>query len=477
MNLALLLEMAAGAYEEREAVRCGDAALSYLALDRSARAAAAELLASGCRNAAYQGESSLAVPIGLFAAARAGVPFAPLSYRATPVETDKLLARLAPVHLVTDRTGSGAAEEATAALPEDVDAPAILLFTSGTTGEPKAAVLRHRHLVSYVLATVEFGSADASEATLVAVPPYHVAGMAALLSSVYAGRRIVQLPRFDPQRWIEAVLRERITHAFLVPTMLTRIVDALANDAIALPSLRAIAYGGGKMPLPVIERALALLPQVDFTNAYGLTETSSTVALLTPAQHREAQASDAPALRRRLGSVGRPLPQVTIEIRRPDGTPAAPEERGEVYVRGEQVAGEYLERGSQLAADGWLATRDAGWLDAEGFLFLEGRLDDVIVRGGENISPGEIEDVLRAHPAVADCAVVGVPDVEWGEAVAAAIVLRPAARASTAELQQWVRERLRSSRTPARIEIWDTLPYTETGKLLRRHVRTALLGA
>jgi acyl-CoA synthetase (AMP-forming)/AMP-acid ligase II len=286
----------------------------------------------------------------------------------------------------------------------------------------------------------------------------------------------VQLPRFDPRAWLAAAARERVTHAFVVPTMLARIVEALAAEPVALPSLRALAYGGGKMPLPVIERAMALLPGVDFTNAYGLTETSSTVALLGPDDHRAAHASADPAVRRRLASVGRALPGVEIEVRDAEGRAAAPGERGEVYVRGEQVAGEYLERGSLLSADGWFATRDAGWLDAEGFLFLEGRLDDVIVRGGENLSPGEIEDVLRDHTAVADCAVVGVPDEQWGEAVAAAIVLAPGARASADELREWVRGRLRSSRVPARIELCDALPYTETGKLLRRRVRGLLLG-
>ncbi|RIK89576.1 MAG: AMP-dependent synthetase, partial [Proteobacteria bacterium] len=361
--------------------------------------------------------------------------------------------------------------------PDDADAIAVLLFTSGTTGAPKAAVLRHRHLVSYVLAAVEFGAAAADEAALVAVPPYHVAGIAAVLSSVYAGRRIVQLPHFDARAWLDVAARERVTHAFVVPTMLARIVEALEQRPAPLPSLRALAYGGGRMPRPVIERALALWPQVDFTNAYGLTETSSTVALLGPDDHRAAHASGDETLRRRLASAGRALPGVEIEVRDPDGKPVAAGVSGEVWVRGEQVAGEYLERASALSPDGWLPTRDAGHLDADGYLFLEGRLDDVIVRGGENLAPGEIEDALRAHPAVADCAVVGVPDAQWGEAVAAAIVLRPGADAGADALRAWVRERLRSSRTPAQIAFCDALPYTETGKLLRRRVRAEQFGA
>ncbi|MDH3687636.1 MAG: fatty acid--CoA ligase family protein, partial [Myxococcales bacterium] len=149
---------------------------------------------------------------------------------------------------------------------------------------------------------------------------------------------------------------------------------------------------------------------------------------------------------------------------------------GEICVRGEQVSGEYLEQGSRLDAEGWFPTRDAGFLDDEGYLFLDGRIDDVIVRGGENMSPGEIEDVLLAHPAVRDVAVVGIPDEQWGEAVAASVVLRAGSTALGPELQQWVKERLRSSRTPEKIEFADELPYNETGKLLRRVVRERLSG-
>jgi acyl-CoA synthetase (AMP-forming)/AMP-acid ligase II len=357
----------------------------------------------------------------------------------------------------------------------DPEGIAVLLFTSGTTGAPKAAVLRHQHLVSYILGSVEFGSAAEEDATLVAVPPYHVAGIAAIASSVYAGRRIVQLPHFDAGAWLRVAREERVSHAFVVPTMLARIVDALEGaQGAGTPALRAVSYGGGKMPLPVIERAMRLFPDTDFTNAYGLTETSSTIALLGPEDHRAAAASPDPAVRRRLASVGRPLPSVELEIRDEEGRPAAPGTTGEIHVRGAQVAGEYLEQGSRLDAGGWFPTRDAGFLDEEGYLFLEGRIDDVIVRGGENLSPGEIEDVLIAHPAVVEVAVVGVPDEQWGEAVAAAVVLREGASASEAELRQWVKERLRSSRTPDRIAFFEELPFNEMGKLLRRVVRERL---
>ena len=304
----------------------------------------------------------------------------------------------------------------------DPEATAVLLFTSGTTGEPKGAVLRHRNLASYLVSSVEFGGAGEDEAAIVSVPPYHIAAVASVLSATYSGRRVVMLESFDPAVWVQTARAEAATHAMVVPTMLGRILDVIEADGAGLPSLRSLAYGGGPMPAAVVERALALLPGVNLVNAYGLTETASTIALLGPDDHRRAFASDDPAVRARLGSVGQPLPGVEISIRDADDQPVPAGERGEIWVRGEQVSGEYL-GGATTDDEGWFRTRDGGYLDDEGFLFVLGRLDDVIVRGGENLSPGEIEEVLIAHPAVESAAVVGIPDAQWGERVVAAVVL------------------------------------------------------
>ena len=172
---------------------------------------------------------------------------------------------------------------------------AVQLFTSGTTAAPKAAILRHSNLLGYILGTVEFASADEDDAALVVVPPYHIAGISALMSSIYAKRRIVMLPSFSPEGWLELVDAEKVTNAFVVPTMLTRIIAAMESGTAAdVSSLRAVAYGGGKMPLEVIQKALERFPACGFTNAYGLTETSSTIALLGPDEHRAALASDDP---------------------------------------------------------------------------------------------------------------------------------------------------------------------------------------
>jgi len=491
MHTGLLLEMAAGACPDRLATGPRVAATTFGDLSAQARAGAAWLAAQGPGSVVFLGLNGPALPVAIFAAGALGRPFAPLNYRLPDADLRALLARTAPsvaivdddmmprvagtpgVALVTRTAFELACRDPMPAEPEAAETDiAVLLFTSGTTGEPKAAVLRHRNLAAYVISTVEFMGAEEDEAALVSVPPYHIAGVSAVLTGVYGGRRIVHLEAFTPQDWVETAAREAITHAMLVPTMLGRVLDVLEATGERLPALRALSYGGGRMPTAVIQRALRLLPHVDFVNAYGLTETSSTVSVLGPDDHRRAMTSDDAEVRARLGSVGRPLPSVEVEIRGPSGEALPRCITGEVFVRGEQVSGEYLGR-KLTGDDGWFATRDSGWLDLEGYLFLDGRLDDVIVRGGENISPGEIEDALRAHPAVADVAVVGAPDEQWGERVAAFVVPRGPAPA-TEDLAAWVKGRLRSTKTPETWVFREDLPYNETGKLLRRVLKQEL---
>lgn len=493
MNISLLLEMAAEAAPDRVGLVCEGERWTYGALLAAARGAAEMIRTSGCSHVALLDESSEAAAIALFGAALAGVPYCPLNYRLADADLAALIGRIAPALIIGDvervtrlcpESGNEvharadfvrAAQAAAEGASEEGDPGegiAIQLFTSGTTAAPKAAILRHSNLLGYILGTVEFGAADEADAALVVVPPYHIAGISALLSSIYSLRRIVMLPAFSPEAWLKLVEEERVTNAFLVPTMLARIIDAMDKGATAdLSSLRAVAYGGGKMPLEVIQKALVRFPNAGFTNAYGLTETSSTVALLGPEDHREALASDDPRVRARLTSLGKPIPTVEIEIRDEDGRPLPPGEPGEIYVRGEQVSGEYKEK-SALDADGWFPTRDAGYMDEDGYLFLSGRADDVIVRGGENMSPGEIEDVLATHPAIADSCAVAVPSVEWGEAVGIACVIRPGEDApSDRELCELIRARLRSSRVPEKVLFVSELPYNEMGKLLRREVK------
>ena len=474
--------MAAEAMGDREGIVAGSKRMTYADLDNAARQVAAKVKPG--QRLSYLTENSPAMPAAIFGAALAGTPFVPINYRLAQEQIDALMARVTPALLITENDEQhpnvdlikcsdaifGDAMEGDA---PDVDgAVAIELFTSGTTGEPKSAILRHDNLMAYILGSVEFMSAGEDEAALISVPPYHIAGISAVLSSTYAGRKMVQLPNFSAGSWINLAKAENITHAFVVPTMLQQIIEhaGQAGEALDLSHLRALSYGGGKMPLRVIEKAMEMLPHVAFTNAYGLTETSSTICLLGPDDHRAAMKSDDPQIRRRLASVGQALPSVDLLIRGENGEPCQAEETGMVFVRGDQVSGEYKGAGSQLEADGWFPTKDVGFVDAEGYLFLDGRADDVIVRGGENISPGEVEDVLMTHDAVKDVAVVAVADEQWGEAVGAAIVCHCDAP-SEDELCALVRDKLRSSRVPSKIIFVDELPYNETGKLLRRVLR------
>ncbi|MBV1906491.1 MAG: acyl--CoA ligase [Pseudomonadales bacterium] len=499
MNLMMILEMANSAFADRIAFTNSEDGSSITYQELFDQSGSAALAAQGTTSDhfAIRDVNSLAMPIGIFASSWAGLPFVPLNYRLTEAEIEALLTRITPTYLVThddheevytNREGitpvtrgaflenfdaQSKPEDAWSMEPEDV---AVLLFTSGTTGEPKAAILRQKHLVSYLLGSVEFASAEEHEAALVCVPPYHIAGIMAVLSSVYSGRRVVQLPQFSAEAWLELAKSEKITTAFVVPTMLSKIIEALDGQSTAdLPDLGSLSYGGGKMPLPVLERAMALFPDTEFTNAYGLTETSSTISVLGPEEHRTAAASEDKYARRRLVSVGVPMPGIEIEIRDDDNNVLPIDTAGEIFVRGEQVSGEYRGIGKVSSEDGWFPTRDRGYTDSEGYLFLDGRADDVIVRGGENLSPGEIEDVLLQHKAVADVAIVGIPDEQWGEAVAMAVVLKPGTSASEDELRSWVKDRLRSSRVPQVIHYKDELPYNPTGKLLRRVIREELI--
>ena len=202
----------------------------------------------------------------------------------------------------------------------DPDAVAIVLFTSGTTSQPKAVELTHNNLTSYVTGTVEFESAEPTDAALICVPPYHIAGVSAALSNLYAGRKMVYLPTFDAQEWVRLINAEHVTTATVVPTMLDRIVTVLEGGGHELPSLRNLAYGGSKVVLPLVRLALELLPDVGFVNAYGLTETSSTIAVLTPDDHRAGAGGSDPAVVKRLGSVGQPVPGIELQIRDENGT-------------------------------------------------------------------------------------------------------------------------------------------------------------
>lgn len=497
MSISLLLEMAASSNPERTALVSGSTRLTTQQLSDLADGGAGIIAGSGVKHVAYIGTGGAMLPTLIFAAARAGLPITPLNYRLSAEGLQSLIERLPePLVIVDDRyrdmlgdksarvmasdefLAAARGSEPAAEVPAfpDPDSVAIVLFTSGTTSQPKAVELSHNNLTSYVTGTVEFGSADASDAALICVPPYHIAGVSAALSNLYAGRKMVYLPNFDAQEWVRLVNAENVTTATVVPTMLDRIVTVLETGGHQLPSLRSLAYGGSKVGLPLVRRALELLPHVGFVNAYGLTETSSTIAVLTPDDHREAQSASEPHVVKRLGSVGRPVPGIEVQVRDERGAVLGPGESGELFVRGEQVSGRYTGIGSVLDENGWFPTKDIAMLDEDGYLFIGGRSDDTIIRGGENIAPAELEEVLIEHSHVRDVAVVGVDDPQWGQAIVAVVVPAVGIDPDPEELREHVRKSLRGSRTPDRVVFRDELPTTPTGKVLRREIIEDLEG-
>ncbi|MBA4025356.1 MAG: AMP-dependent synthetase [Gordonia sp.] len=493
MRLTMLLDMAVDGFGDR--VLVGRTVDGLTGVDLRARAVSGALLLQERSATAlvYFAVNGPAFPVAMFAAANAGIPLVPINYRLGTEQLAALLAQHPGAIGIGDEQGLGHLSRAgiSGLTPEEwlqtttVDrgalseldsadnSPAIVIYTSGTTSAPKGVLLRHDNLVSYVLGSVEFGVAAASDAALVSVPPYHIAAVANVISNLFAGRRTLVLEQFRPEEWLDVARRERVTNALIVPTMLSRIVECPADKS--LPHLRGLAYGGAPMSSALIERALRTWPDVGFVNAYGLTETSSTVAVLGPDDHRAALASSDPSIRARLSSVGQVLPTIDIEIRDSDDRPLPPRTVGRICVRGEQVSAEYAGLGRAVDADGFFDTRDQGYLDEEGYLFIGGRVDDTIIRGAENIAPSEIEEVLLRHPDVLDVAVIGVPDDEWGQRIEAVVVLRLGAEVGVAELRAFAKVALRSSKTPDHIRFWPELPRTETGKLVRRKVLDQVL--
>src|SRR6195256_561350 len=461
MSISLLREMAASSNPDRTAVVSGEMRLTTNELSALTDGGAGVIAASGAQHAAYVGTGGAMLPLLLFSSARAGVAFTPLNYRLSEDGLRQLIDRLPTPLVIADAeyrdvlAGAGkqviTSDEFVAAAhtaepaaefphPEpDPDDVAVVLFTSGTTSRPKAVELTHNNLTSYVTGTVEFDSAEPSDAALICVPPYHIAGVSAALSNLYAGRKMVYLRQFEPNEWVRLVRDEGVTTATVVPTMLDRIVSVLEAEPVELPTLRNLAYGGSKVALPLVRKALGLLPAVGFVNAYGLTETSSTIAVLTPDDHRSALAASDDAVARRLGSVGQPVPSVEGQMRGEDGTVLEPGQSGELFVRGEQVSARYTDIGSVLDADGWFPTKDVAMLDEGSYLFIGGRSDDTIIRGGENIAPAEIEDVLVEHPSVRDCVVVGPEDPEWGQIIVAVVVPATGASPDPDDLREHVR--------------------------------------
>ena len=378
------------------------------------------------------------------------------------MDYDKLLSKASPDDVFTD------VEE------DDVT---ILMYTAGTTGLPKGVPLQHKSFTVYMLENVTPVDPVIEETNLLTMPLYHVAGIQAMLAATYGGRAIAMMRQFDTDEWLEMVHKEKANRAMLVPTMLKRIVDHPDFNKYDLSSLKVITYGAAPMPFEVIKKAIELFPGVNFINAFGQTETASTITTLGPADHiiEGTEEEKEKKLRRLTSSIGRPMPDVEIKIVGEDGSQLPPGEVGEIVAKGPRVMGGYWndpeKTAKTLTKDGWLRTGDMGYMDEDGYIFLAGRGDDLIIRGGENISPEEVENAIYTHPSVDEVAVIGVPDPEWGQEVMAVVVLKQGAKATAEDISEHCREKLASFKRPAYVEFIDELPRTSTGKILKRVLR------
>jgi acyl-CoA synthetase (AMP-forming)/AMP-acid ligase II len=486
MNVGRALDPPVGTVPERVALYVDGRATSYRQLEEAVRRTAVALAEVGVGpgdRVALVNLSSLLSVATIFAAARLGAASAQMNSYLTPGELGQLSALVgAKVGVAGDQYAAGLASVLDGPVlagsdvlgtadpgpgtgrpvPEtatvgDEDDTALILFTSGTTGLPKPIEISHRVVadrLAYYAKPID-PSAD-QVVDMMSAPIFHIAGTLGLFISLHQGKQMVMMPKFDAGEWLSLVESRRVTQTFVVPAMLRRILDHPSFASTDLSSLRALSYGAAAAPVDLVRRAVAALPDVDFSNTFGQTETLGAYAALGPDDHRRGD---------RFGSVGRPLPGVEVTIADPT--------TGQAVARGE--VGEFLVRGKQNTTSEWLHTGDIGHQDDEGYLFLSGRISDTINRGGEKFGPVEVEEALRDHPAVTDVGVVGVPDPELGERVGAVVVADGSVSAEA--LVAHCRGRLASYKAPEFVVFADDLPVSVLGKLNRPALRAILADA
>jgi acyl-CoA synthetase (AMP-forming)/AMP-acid ligase II len=511
MNTAEFLQISAYSVPDRDALVAGDKHITYMEMlgrtTQLANALTALGLTRGDKLAVMATNSPEYVEC-YYACAKLGVTFVPLNFRAKDEELSYMInTSETKVLLVGDRyldllsrirgdlTGlqhvicfehagdgmqsydellnSGSADELY--VETDDDDATILIFTSGTTAQPKGVVLTYLTLTAYVMNTMEPAQPDIHDVTLLTVPLYHIAGATTMMSSIWGGRTLVLLPQFEPELWLKTVQNEHVSHAFVVPTMLKRIMETPKFHDYDISSLKLITYGAAPMPYEVVRHAVETF-DCGLMNAYGQTESTSSLTYLGPEDHdiKGLSADEKEKKLHRLRSVGRPMDDIDVAILDDENNLLGMGNEGEICVRGARVMKEYYKQADATATaihDGWLHTGDVGYLDEDRYLFITGRKKDLIIRGGENISSGEIEAVLEEHPAVEEAAVIGVPDVEWGEEVKAVLAFKQGETATADEIRSYAKSRLASYKTPRYVAIVAELPRNPLGKVLKTEIR------
>ena len=511
MRTSDFLTIAGAIVPERTAVKFDGESTSYLDLQqRSNRLANAmsELgIGRGDRVAVMQVNCNQLIEI-YFAAAQLDAIYVPINFRAKSEELEQMLTISQPAilfigerylslvpeggesALVGDRVvildgepqggtyydalmASASDDELLFPEAEDDDTT-VIMFTAGTTGVPKGVMLTHDSFSSFLLATVNPADPDVEESNLLTVPLYHIAGLQAALAAVYGGRTLIVMRQFEPVEWMGLVQDNRADRAMLVPTMLKQVMDHPRFHEFDLSSLDVITYGAASMPLEVIKQAIQEFPGSRFINAFGQTETASTITMLPPEDHiLEGEPEEVDKKLLHLTSIGKPLEDVEVRIVDEDGQTVSTGEIGEIVARGSRMmAGYWREEAATREAirSGWIYTGDLGYQDEEDYIFLSGRAKDFIKRGGEMVSPEEVEQVLMSHPMVEDAAVIGVPDPEWGEEVRAVVVARSQGVAES-ELIQYCQDRLANFKRPRSVVFVDELPRNVMGKVLKRELR------
>jgi acyl-CoA synthetase (AMP-forming)/AMP-acid ligase II len=361
--------------------------------------------------------------------------------------------------------GGAASDPRTPAAGDDV---AIQLYTSGTTGLPKGAMISNFNLETLITRILPDWEFDAESVNLVASPLFNIAGGGWALVGMYCGATTVLLRAATPPGLLQAIAAERVTNALLVPALLNFMLQVPGVEEIDLSSLRAIVYGASPISAQVLARSIETF-KCHFIQAYALTEHTGSATIMRPEEHDLAN----PA---RLLSCGRPHTWVSLRIADPaTGEDRAVGDVGEIWLKSGQVMKGYWNRpeatAETITPDGWLRTGDLAYADAEGYVYLRDRVKDMIISGGQNVYPVEVENVLMAHPAVADVAVIGVPDEQWGEAVKAIVVRKPGESAEAEEIIAFARGRIAHFKAPSTVDFAEALPRNPSGKVLKRELR------